>query len=137
MPRKRSATPAPSPALPPIRRNIADAMETYLLDHYDIKRPPIAAAQLLALIIELDRINQPFPPRAVAAKAIGCTVFGIDAALSVALSRGLISIDMAVSQGNVMRRDSAIRHKYYRPSPALVAVAHRAPQHTARRAGAS
>lgn len=110
-------------ALPRIRQNVADKIGEWLVTSYGMRRPPAVARQVLALIVELHAKRRAFPLRSEAADLIGCTVFGLDAAISSALARGLITIEMTTGQGRVMQRDSAIRHRHYIPTPVLLAVA--------------
>lgn len=117
----------PSRSSPPrYRAAVAGLIEHYLMEKFGMRKPPESAARLLALILELHAHGQPFPQRRLAAEAIGASVFGVDAALSVALARGLITTRLETIEGNVQQRLSVIRLKYYIPAPELLALARRA-----------
>lgn len=125
MPRKRAAVTTRAPATPTARISKAKALaiEEFLMTHYAIRRPPGVTARLLAMIIDLHQHGRPFPSRAVVAEQVGCTIFGIDAALSVALARELITLEVKTARGNVAARESAIRERYYVPSKQLLMAA--------------
>jgi hypothetical protein len=107
-------------------------MKAYL-EQFDPRRPPVVAAPLLALIVELYRKGLPFPTRQEAAELVGGTKNGIDSALSTAMSRGLISCQLRQAPGHVARRESVIHHRYYIPNADLLAVVPSKPiSHTAR-----
>jgi hypothetical protein len=109
-------------AVPSLDLALADTIEKFLMARYDMRRPPIAAARLLAVIVLLDEQKQPFPSRRRVAEEIRCSVYGIDAALQVAMARGLISQHVEIAQGNVQRRESILRNRYYVPSDELRAL---------------
>ena len=111
-----------APSVPRIAEYKARAVCAWLQEKFDIKRPPIATARLLVLVVELHRRHLPFPTRRVVAEACGMGVFGLDAALSVATARGLITLRMDVAPGSVVRRESVIKIKRYLPSRELEAA---------------
>jgi hypothetical protein len=98
---------------------LVDAMEAFLQTHYPSRRRPVVAAATLAMVVELHHRGEPFPARHIAAEALQCSVFGIDAALSVAMARDLVTIETKILKGNVGARDSVIRERYLIPSPEL------------------
>lgn len=108
---------------PPIDKDAAARIETFLMQTYDMKRPPVVAAALLALILKLHETRAPFPPRRTVSDRIGCSIFGVDAALSVALSRGLIRQTTATENGRVSARDSIVRVRFYVPTQRLLFAA--------------
>lgn len=109
--------------IPKISPIVADAISDMLLSDQGMLRPPDKASRLLALIVELYKRKQPFPPRQEVAEAVGCAVSTIDAALSTRLDEGYIIQVIETTQGNVARRHSAIRERYYVPSAQLLKVA--------------
>lgn len=110
----------PIPKISPVA---VDAITDMLMDEQGMLRPPRKAAALLALIVELHKIKMPFPKREEVTEAIGVGVSTIDAALSSRLSEGYISIAMETTVGNVQRRNSVVRERYYVPSRHLLDVA--------------
>lgn len=109
--------------IPAINADLTDRLIVFLQGKHEMKKRPFAAAGFLALVIALHKKKLPFPPRQDAADAIGCSKFGLDAAISVALARGLITPRSGTIQGNVERRESVVRVRYYDPAPELLAVA--------------
>lgn len=105
--------------------SLADRIEEYLLQTYGMRRRPTAAARLMALIVELHARGMPFPQREAAATEVGCSVFGVDAALSNYLARGELTVEIRTVPGNVQQRESVIREKYYTPSTQLLGLANR------------
>jgi hypothetical protein len=106
--------------LPTIDRFIVDQFVEMLVEDTGALRPPINAAELLAVICALSKDNRPFPGREAMAEHIGCALSTIDAALSTRLAEGYISQIIETSAGNVARRNSVIRRTYYRPSKRLM-----------------
>lgn len=126
MPTKRKTGREAWVPLPRVSGQLIRDVEEFLRVKYDMKRPPEVASALLALIIELDRLKRPFPPRQQIAEWIRnappekASPYGIDAALSVALARELIDMDFEVVDGKVKQRDSVKRLRYYRPTQDLL-----------------
>lgn len=123
------------PKTPPSHRELSklrpsgalvDLVENFLHEKYPSRKRALVSASVLALILELDELKKPFPPRQQVADALNCSIFGVDAAISVALGRGLLSVEIKVLQGNVEQRDSAIRERYLIPSARLRGVVARA-----------
>ena len=102
---------------------LVTVVEQFLQDKYPSRRRPSVAASVLALILELYERDEPFPQRAMIAEAIGCSVFGIDAALSQAAARDLLTLEIRLQPGNVEQRDSSIKERYYIPSKQLLILA--------------
>ncbi len=111
--------------LPTINQDLADQIEDYIVTHYDSRRPPIKAARLLALICQLDWINEPYPHRTAVSRAVGCSVFTLDDAINVALMRNMITIEhqLAPSTAPRNRVETIVRRMFYRPGPALQQLA--------------
>lgn len=110
-------------ALPYVHRSYVEAIRDYLIIHYKSQRPPDATAGVLALIIELHQFNppRPFPIRERAAEAANCSRWGVDAALSVAMRRGLITQSVELMEST--RKDSRIwRQRFYVPSDVLLEI---------------
>lgn len=95
--------------LPRVRRRLAESVESFLLTKYQMQRPPIVSSEVLALAIELSRLERPFPPLDVVARAIGASVAGVYLALRAAESRGLVT----------NRKDDGFR--FVRPTRRLLA----------------
>lgn len=134
MPRKRAEPPKP-PALAPAAapatpawfdRGVADRIEDFIATHYEPRRPPVVAARLLAYLVALNGSGArktPFPSRSEVAEALYCSKDGLDAAISVALLRHLITIEVKTVQsfGIVSgKREGVIRHRYYVPTRKLL-----------------
>lgn len=96
--------------------NLIDRLQSWLQTSYGMRRPPTTAAGVLALIVELHKDHTPFPTREHVADLLRCSKFGVDAAINQAIARGLITQKTETSDGNIQRRESVIRHRYYVPS---------------------
>lgn len=107
---------------------VVDAIADMLKVQQEMRRPPEKAAALLALIVELNRSGQPFPKRHEVAKALDCSVYTIDAALSTRIDEGYLQQIVETTSGEVSARHSIVRKRFYIPSPELVAVADGAKQ---------
>lgn len=107
--------------LPYWNATLADQLEAFLLTRYETRKPPVVAARLLAFILELNRRGLAFPTRDAAAEHLCCSKFSVDAALSVALERGLLTIHMeTTSSDDITARVGVIRHRYYLPTEVLL-----------------
>ncbi len=115
-------------SLPQISPIVVQAITDMLIAQRGMKRPPEKAAKLLALIVELHRRRRPFPPRDEVAAAIGASIATVDAALSTRLDEGYITLDVETPHGNVRRRNSVIRARYYIPSRQLLETVEAAEQ---------
>lgn len=112
-----AALPDPDPLL------IDAICDVIMTEQPNVKRPPEKSAALLALAIELHKINQPFPTRMAAAIKLDCSVFTIDAALSTRMDEGYLTQVVETTTGNVTKRNSIVRQRYYVPSKGLLDVA--------------
>jgi hypothetical protein len=116
--------------LPAIEPAVVDAITDMIIRDTGCLRPPEKAAALMALIVELHKLNRPFPRREVAAAAIHASVSTVDAALSTHLDpgdgSGYLQLVVETSIGNVQRRNSVVRERFYIPSDDLLRVADRA-----------
>jgi hypothetical protein len=101
---------------------LVDAVEQFLMAAYASRKPPIIAASVLALIVELDQRGVAFPPRADVAAALQCSVFGIDGAIALALRRELISLKMHVQPGKAASGSTVNKHRYFVPCQQLKAT---------------
>jgi hypothetical protein len=110
------------PRLPKVSPAVVDAIVDMLVSEQNILRPPEKAAALLGLIVELHKTHEPFPQREEVARHIDASVATVDAALSTRLNEGYITQAIETTQGNVQRRNSARRLRFYIPSPALIKV---------------
>lgn len=107
------------PKLPRLSPAVTDAICKMMLSDQGMLRPPDKASALLALICELYKTKEPFPPRKAVAKHIDASIATIDAALSTRLNEGYIIEAVDTVQGNVQRRNSVKRRKFYIPSKQL------------------
>jgi len=90
------------------------------MERESMLRPPEATAAFLVLCVKLHQEGSPFPPRADAARHLGCSVALIDMALSQRLATGDITIELQTTPGMVKRRLSTIRHRMVRPSEEII-----------------
>lgn len=104
------------PRLSPI---VVDAVTDMLMTDHTMFKPPEKAAALLALITELHQRGQPFPEREVVARALNCSRYTVDSALSTRTAEGYISLSVKTEPGDVNNRASVIKRRYYRPSKRL------------------
>lgn len=118
--------------LPTVSPIVIDAVMDMLLSEQGMNRPPEKAAALLALIVELHKRKQPFPRREEVAEAINASVSTVDAALSSRIDEGYIIPVVETKRGNVQRRNSTVRERYYIPSDGLIAVVNKAKKRSAR-----
>lgn len=107
------------PELPAVSHKLAHDIEIYLKERFETKKPPAVTARTLGLIIELCARSMPFPTRDQVAYELNCSKFGIDSALSVALSRGLITTILETEDSKRLK-DHVIRLKYYIPDTDLL-----------------
>jgi hypothetical protein len=106
-----------------VRPGLTARVLEYLMTGYEMRKPPVATAAILAVVLELHARQQPFPARRVVAAAAGCSIDAVDAALSVSLSRGLVRLRIEVIDGVKIRyRESSVRIRYYDPDPELIAL---------------
>jgi hypothetical protein len=93
----------------------------YITTTYQMKRPPLMAARVLAYICEFYGRDYRFPSRELLAKHLGSSKFTIDAVLQAYLSRGELTQRWEVLPSDELQgRDSVVRHRYYDPSEALM-----------------
>lgn len=108
--------------IPEVPAAAVEAITEMLIEDQNILRPPTKAAHMLALICKLHELSRPFPRREEVAAALNASVSTIDAALSTRLDQGYIRLYIETRPGNVQRRDSVIRDRYYEPSDKLMRV---------------
>lgn len=108
--------PAPSRAL------VAAVLDWYQTK-YGMRRPPLAGAGVLALVVESHRRGTPFPQHVEAARRVGCSVETVGYTLNVALERGVVRQTVQTAPGCVTMRDSVVRQIYYVPCPELAQLA--------------
>lgn len=106
-----------------LRFDFAVAIEGWLVQRYGMRRPPVVAARLLAMICDLHAIQAPFPQRAYACTVIGSSIYGVDVALNTALTRGDVTLESRLAPGHITARESVLRHRHYTPSAELQALA--------------
>jgi hypothetical protein len=122
-----------STKLPKVRPIQVDAITEMLISEQGMLRPPEKSSALLALIYELHKKGLPFPRREEVAKHLDASISTVDAALSTRLDEGYITQRVATRRGNVQRRNSAVRERYYEPSPHLISVIEQAERGNAKR----
>jgi hypothetical protein len=122
-----------APKLPKLRPVVVDAITEMLISEQGMLRPPEKAAALLALIVELHKKDLPFPPREEVAGYIDASLSTVDAALSTRLDEGYITQRVETRRGNVQRRNSVVRERYYDPSPHLISIVDQAEQGNVKR----
>ena len=112
----------PRPELPHPDMALAAIIETYPLETFETRRPPDVAGRTLAFIIELEKTGQAFPLRLHAAEWLGCSQYGIDAALSQALRRGLLTSRMSFGPNRPVTstREGVLRYRHYVPTKKLL-----------------
>lgn len=113
------AVPDHPATIPRPRRGLSAAVLDFLMTRYDAKRPPDMASRLLATLVELDTRDQEYPSRRDMAEHLDASVFGIDAALSSAMRRGLIEPVVRTKPGHIARWENAVHAKYYKPTRTL------------------
>lgn len=114
------------PAPPPPPQEYIDNIVEFLQTKYGGRRVPTLSARLLALIVHLNETKTAFYPRNDVALALGVSIYGIDAGLSIALARGLISVRIETTVSDVIKqREGIVRKRYYRPSKELKLAAMR------------
>lgn len=118
--------------VPAISPAVVDAITNMLLSAHGMQRPPEKAAALLAIICEFHKRNLPFPKREIVARAIGASVATVDAALSTRIQEGYITPRIETRDGNVQRRNSTIRERYYVPSEELLSLVEKAKRNESR-----
>lgn len=106
--------------IPNVAPVAVDAITDMLIEDQGMMRPPTKAAALLAIICALHKQGKPFPRRECVADAIDAAVSTVDAALSSRLDEGYLTMRTKVKRGNVQRRNSVVRERYYEPSAKLL-----------------
>lgn len=106
-----------------LRFDFAVGIEAWLQQRYGMRRPPVVAGRLLAMLCDLHDANAPFPQRAYVCTVIGCSIYGVDVALNTALTRGDLSFETRLAPGHIAARESVLRHRYYAPSGELASLA--------------
>jgi hypothetical protein len=101
---------------------LIDAVEAFLVERTPSRKRPTVAAGVLAMVLELDDRGEAFPLREWAALALNCSIFSIDAALSVAMARGYLRLEVRTVEGEVAARDSVAKERWFIPAQQLKAV---------------
>ena len=107
-----------------LRRDLAHAIEMWMRDRHNMRRPPVVASGILAMICDLHAAQQPFPQRSHVAAVVGCTIYGVDVALNTALTRGDIVLESRLAPGFIAARESVRRQRHYVPCHELLSLAH-------------
>ena len=71
-------------------RDVCEAIEQFMMEKFEITRPPELTGKVLAMIMLLEERGEYFPKRDDVAKTLNCSPFGVDAVVSVSLVRELI-----------------------------------------------
>lgn len=109
------------PPLPPVPQKLIDDVQEWLMTTYEMKRPPTVAAAVLAFVMILHARGEPFPMREDVAYHLGCTAWGIDAALSLALAREVLTIRIETEESTAIeQRRGVIRYRHYIPSDEML-----------------
>lgn len=112
--------PVTPPGVPDVPAFVVDAITRMLIEDQQLNRPPEKAAHLLAIICKLYEQRRPFPRRREVADKIGSPLATVDAALSTRLDEDYIKVRIETRPGNVQKRNSVIRERYYDPSDKLL-----------------
>ena len=107
------------PGVPDVPAFVVSAITKMLIEDQQLNRPPEKAAHLLAIICKLYEQRRPFPRRREVADKIGSPLATVDAALSTRLDEDYIRVRVETRPGNVQKRNSVIRERYYDPSDKL------------------
>lgn len=113
------------PAISPV---VIDALTEMLMTDQGMTRPPEKSAALLALIVELHKMKQPFPPRQMVAQHLDCSIFTVDAAISGRSDEGYIIAQetQIESSSKIANRHGIRRRRFYVPSNETISVVERA-----------
>jgi hypothetical protein len=110
------------PPVPDVPAYRLRAVETWLADHRNVRRPLTVTAPLLAVICALYEKQHPMPTRRALAEKFECNIFSIDGAISTALGEGEITEEYRQEPGNVAVRSSIRRRRFLLPSKQLYDV---------------
>jgi hypothetical protein len=116
----------PASALPEPNTYVADAVCEWLQAAYGMTRPPWVAANLLVFVVQLYEDGRGFPRRQAVAKHLGCTQWGVDAALRVSLVRKLIRIRVGITTVEYRHRKVIRQHRRYEPDAGLLELVQQA-----------
>lgn len=108
--------------VPDVPAVVIRAITKMLVEDQQLNRPPEKAAHLLAIICKLYEQRRPFPTRREVAEKMHSPLGTVDAALSTRLDEGYIKTRVETRPGNVKKRNSVIRERYYDPNDKLFAT---------------
>ena len=108
--------------LPRIDEDLALRAEAMLYLVTDTSRPPTKKARLLALIVQLNKLQALFPTHQRVAEHIGCTVDNVRAALNDSVKRKLVTQELVFTPGNIAQRESVTRRHKYAPTRKLLSA---------------
>ena len=108
-----------------VRNGLNEAVLSWYHTKFAMRKPPVFASRMLAILIELHLADQPCPPHKVLAERVGCTIWAIDSAMNVVQERGLLTQEIRLAPGNIAARASVMKQSYYVPCPELLALARR------------
>lgn len=112
--------------LPRPSDHVVRAIEEYLSDTHGNQRPAEKTAAVLAILAAIQEEGKPAPTRQALADAADCSKFTVDAGLSTRIAQGHVTIEIKTELGHVARRDSVVKHRYYRLADPLMSVYRRA-----------
>ena len=116
---------------------VVAALVHFLTMAHESRRPPEVAARVLGMVVELWMHGQPFPSRADVAHDLGCSKWGIDAALNTAMARELVSIEIDTDGDSRIKHRAAVSQvRYIIPDTSLVELVNRIKRETAPRSRA-
>lgn len=92
---------------------VIGAILGYLSSQHDTQRPPEKCAAILATLADLQERGEPAPTREELAKMADCSKFTVDACLSTRIAQGHVKLEIRTRPGNVQRRESIIKERFY------------------------
>lgn len=107
------------PPVPSVAAYRQRAVEAWIGDHRNIRRPLTVTLPLLTAVCALRELNHPLPTRRAMAEAWECNIYSIDGAISTALAEGEITEEYRYEDGDVKRRGSMRRRRFLLPSAQL------------------
>lgn len=109
----------PVPHVPAYKQR---AIEAWLQDHRNIRRPLTVTTPLLAVICALYELGHPLPTRRSLSESFGCNIFSVDGAISTALGENEIIEEYRYAEGAVAKHASIRRRRFLIPSLQLFEV---------------
>jgi hypothetical protein len=112
----------PLEEFPEVPDALTEAVLAYLKNE-GMQRPPLAAAKILAFIVQLHRYGRrPFPVRGVLAKFLDVATPTVDSVLGHRVMTGHLIMRDEVRRGGSKKRQTINKVRFYTPSDDLVKV---------------